>query len=79
MINGFVIPVAIERRKRLHILNSKRKNNTTVVNIVNELARPQTENCKERNPHEELTKIILCFDGQINQLASTLNISFVAA
>jgi len=41
MINGFVIPVAIERRKRLHILNSKRKNNTTVVNIVNELARQQ--------------------------------------
>ena len=22
---------------------------------------PQTENCKERNPHEELTKIILFF------------------
>jgi len=40
---------------------------------------PQTENCKERNPHEELTKIILFFDGKINQLASTLNISFVAA
>jgi hypothetical protein len=133
MINGIVIPVAIERRKRLHTLNSKRKNNTTVVNVVNELAIqqqqlsfsqstnsghtfdqyeedrrydeqyyehqqemeqcmmntdyeeglpqqdnndvPQTENCKERNLHEELAKIILFFDGQINQLVSTLNIS----
>ena len=122
MINGIVIPVAIERRVRLHTLNSKRKNNTTVVNVVHELAiqqqqsfsqstnsdqtydqyeedrrydeqyyehlqemeqcmmntdfkEPQTENCQERNLHEELAKIILFFDGQINQLASTLNIS----
>jgi hypothetical protein len=116
MINGIVIPVAIERRRRLHILNLKRKNNTTVVNVVNSLEIqqqqsfsqtfdqyeenrryheqyyehqqemeqcmmdtyfeeglpqqdnndvPQTENCEERNQHEELAKIILFFDGQI--------------